>query len=94
MMKPKRLCLDIIKDRYGKPVLTPIRGAEVAKTECFEVVQRSMMTAAKGPNPRNGTIHKTNGPKEVDNNRYEKPVQSPYWGANMTIPDHVTMEQS
>ena len=64
MMKPGRLCLDIIKDRYGKPVLTPIRGAEVAKTECFEVVQRSMMTAAKGRIPRNGMIHiKTNGPK-------------------------------
>ena len=93
MMKPKRLCLDIIKDRYGKPVLTPIRGAEVAKTECFEVVQRSMMTAAKGPIPWNGTIPKMNWPKEVDNNRYEKPVRSPYWGTNMTIPDHVTMEQ-
>ena len=80
MMKPKRLCLDIIKDQYGKPVLTPIRGAEVAKTECFEVVERSMMTAAKGPNPRNGTIHKTNGPKEVDNNRYEKPGTVPVLG--------------
>ena len=91
MMKPKRLCLDIVKDRYGKPVLTPIRGVEVAKTECF--VQRSMMTAAKGPIPWNGTIPKTNWPKEVDNNRYEKPVRSPYWGTNMTIPDHVTIKQ-
>ena len=80
-MTQKKLCLDIIK------------VAEVAKTECFEVVQRSMMTAAKGPIPRNGTIHKTSRPKEVDNNRYEKPVQSPYWGADMTIHDRVTLEQ-
>ena len=65
----------------------------MAKTECFEVVQRSMMTAAKGPIPQNGMIHKTSWPKEMDNNRFEKPVQSPYRGANMTIPDHVTLEQ-
>ena len=89
----KKLGLDIIKDRYGIPVLTPIWGAEVAKTECFEVVQRSMMTAAKAPIPRNETIHRTNWPKEMDNNRYEKLVQSPYWEANMTIPDHVKLEQ-
>ena len=65
----------------------------MAKPECVEVVQRSVMTADSGPIPRNGTTHKTSWPKEVDNNRYEKPVQSPYWGANMTIPDRVTIEE-
>ena len=68
-------------------------GAEVANPECVEVVQRSMMTAVRGFISRNGTIHKTSWPKEVDNNRYERPVQSPYWGAKMTIPDCVTIEQ-
>ena len=85
--------MDMNKNRYGKPVQTPSRGAEVANPECVEVVQRSMMTAARGPIPRNGTIHKTSWPKEVDNNRYEKPVQSLYWGAKMTIPDRVAIEQ-
>ena len=50
-------------------------------------------TAARGPIPRNGTIHKTSWPKEVNNNRYEKPVQSPYGGAKMTNPDCITMKQ-
>ena len=93
MMTHGKLRMDMNKNRYGKPVQTPSRGAEVANPECVEVVQRSMMTAARGPIPRNGTIHKTSWPKEVDNNRYEKPVQSPYWGAKMTIPDRVTIEQ-
>ena len=65
----------------------------MANPECVEVVQRLKMTAARGPIPRNGTIHKTSWPKEVNNNRYEKLVQSPYWGAKMTNPDRVTMEQ-
>ena len=93
MTNQKKMCLSIIKDRYGKPVLTPIQGADVAKTKCVEVVQRTMMTAAKGQTPRNETILKASWPKEMDNNRYEKPIQSPYRGANMTIPDHVTVKE-
>ena len=80
MMTHGKLRMDMNKNRYGKPVQTPSRGAEVANPECVEVVQRLMMTAARGPIPRNGTIHKTSLPKEVDNNRYEKPVHSLYWG--------------
>ena len=93
MMTHRNLRMDMNKNRYEKPVQTPSRGAEVANPECVEIVQRLKMTATRGPIPQNGTIHKTNWPKEVNNNRYEKPVQSPYWGAKMTNPDCITMEQ-
>ena len=84
MMTHGKLRMDMNKNRYEKPVQTPSRGVEVANPECVEVVQRSETTAARGSIQRNGTIHKTSWPKEVDSNRYEKPVQSPYWGAKMT----------
>ena len=78
-----------MENRY-KPLLG---GAEVAKPECVEVVQRSVMTADSGPIPRKGTTRTMSWPKEVDISRYEKPVQSQYWGANMTIHDRVTIEE-
>ena len=93
MVTRRKLHLDMIDNRYGKPVQTPPRGTAVAKPECVEVVQRSVMTADGGPMPRNGTTHTTSWPKEVDINRYGKLVQSPYWGANMTITDRVTIEE-
>ena len=55
-------------------------GAEVANPECVKIEQRLKTTAARGPIPRNGTINKTSWPKDVNKNRYEKPVQTPYWG--------------
>ena len=75
-----KLHQDTINNRYGKPVQTPPRGAEVPKPECVEVVQLSMMTVDSGPTPRKGTTHTMSWPKEVDINWYEKPVQSQYWG--------------
>ena len=89
----KKSSWNIIKDRYGKPVLTPIWGADVTESRCIEVVQPSMMTAAEGQTPRKETILKTSWPKIMDNNRFEQPLQPPVRGANMTIPDHVTMKQ-
>ena len=89
----KKSSWNIIKDRIGKPVLTPIRGADVAESRCIDVVQPSMMTAAEGQTPRNETILKTSWPKVMDNNRYEQPVQSPVLGANMTLPDQVTVKE-
>ena len=85
--------MNMKKNRYGKPVQTPSRGAKVTNPECVEMVQRLKMTADRGQIPRNGMIHRTSWPKEVNNNRYEKPVQSPYWGAKMTNPDGITMKQ-
>ena len=32
-------------------------------------------------------------PKDVNENQYEKPVQTPYWGAEVTNPDCITFEQ-
>ena len=89
----RSLRMDMNKNRYGKPGQTPSRGAEVANPEGIEMVQRLKTTAARGPIPRNGTIHKTSWPKEVNNNWYEKPVQSPYGGTKMTNPDCTTMKQ-
>ena len=37
------------------------------------------------------TILKTNWPKEMDNNRFEQPVQPPVRGTKMTLPDQVTV---
>ena len=84
---------NITKDRYGKPVLTPIWGADVTESRCIDVVKPSMMTTAEGQTPRNETILKTSWPKEMDNNRFEKPVQPPVRGANMTLPDQVTVKE-
>ena len=78
--------MDMNKNRYEKPVQTPSRGAEVANPECVKIVQRLKTTAARGPIPRNGTINKTSWPKDVNKNRYEKPVQTPYLGAKVTNP--------
>ena len=58
-----------MENRY-RPLLRG-GGGGMANPECVEIVQRLKMTAARGPIPRNGTIHKTSWPKEVNNNRYE-----------------------
>ena len=89
----KKSSLEIVKDRYGKPVLTPIWGADVTESRCIDVVKPPMMTAAEGHTPRKETILKTSRPNEMDNNRFEQPVQPPVRGANMTLPDQVTVKE-
>ena len=89
----KNSSLEIVKDRYGKPVLTPIWGADVTESRCIDVVKPPMMTAAEGYTPRKETILKTSRPNEMDNNRFEQPVQPPVRGANMTLPDQVTIKE-
>ena len=59
----------------------------------IDVVKPSMMTAAEGQTPRMETILKTSWPKEMDNNRFEQPVQPPVRGTKMTLPDQVTVKE-
>ena len=48
--------LEIVKDRYGKPVLTPIWGTDVTESRCIDVVKPPMMTAAEGYTPRRRSL--------------------------------------
>ena len=89
----KESSLDIVQDRYGKPVLTPIWGTDVTESRCIDVVKPPMMTAAEGYTPRKETILKTSRPNEMDNNRFEQPMQHPVRGANMTLTDQVTIKE-
>ena len=83
----------LIKGRYGKPVLTPIWGADVTESRCIDVVKPSMMTTAEGQTPRSETILKTSWPNEMDNNRFKQSVQPPVREASMPLSDHVSVEE-
>ena len=39
--------MDTNTDRYGKPVQTPVEGAEMAKPDFIRLTQRKMTTAAE-----------------------------------------------
>ena len=93
MMTNRNLPMDLNKNRYEKPVQTLSRGTGVANHECVKMEQRLKTTAARCPIPRNGTINNRSWPKDVNKNQYEKPVQTPYWGAEVTNPDCITFEQ-
>ena len=93
MMNNRNLPIDMNINRYEKPVQTPSRGAEVAKPECVTIEQRLKTTAARCPIPQNGTMNNRSWPKDVNENQYEKPVQTPYWGAKVTNPDCITIKQ-
>ena len=85
--------MDMDNNRYEKPVKTPSRWAEVANLECVKFEQRLKTTAVRGPISRNGTINKTSWSKDVIKNRYEKLIQTPYWGTKVTNPDCNMIEQ-
>ena len=89
----EKTCWNVIKDRYGKPVLTPICGADVTESECPGMVKSSMMTATEGHTPRKETMLKTSWLKNMDNNRFEQPLQPPVRRANVTLPDQTTVKE-
>ena len=93
MMNNRNLPLDMNINWYEKPVQTPSRGAEVANPEYVTIEQRLKTTATRCPIPQNGTTNNRSWPKDVNENQYEKPVQTPYWGAEVTNPDCITIEQ-
>ena len=39
---------EIVKGRYGKPVLTPIWGTDVTESRYIDVVKPPILTAAEG----------------------------------------------
>ena len=45
------------------------------------------------PVPQNGMMNNRNLPMDMNKNRYDKPVQTPSWGAEVAIHDCVTIEQ-
>ena len=81
------------KNRYEKPVQTPYWGAEVTNPDCITFEQKIKTTAARCPIPQNGMTNNRSWPKDINRNRYEKPVQTPSRGAEVTKPDCVTIEQ-
>ena len=83
----------LIKDRYGKPVLTPIRGADVTESGCSDVDVPSMTTTAEGHTPRRGTLLKTSWANEMDNNRFKQSVQPPVWEASIPLSNQVPAEK-
>ena len=89
----EKTCWNVIKDRYGKPVLTPFCGADVTESGCPGMVKSSRMTASEGHTPQKETMLKTSGIKNMDNNRFEQPLQPPVRGANVTLPDQTTVKE-
>ena len=88
-----KICWNVIKDRYGKPVLTPNCGADVTDSGCPGMVQSSRMTVTEGHTPRNETRLKTSGLKQVSNNRFKQPRQPPVRGVGVTLPDQTPVKQ-
>ena len=84
---------DVNESRYEKPVQTPYWGAEVTNPDCITFEQRMKTTTARCPIPQNGMTTNRSWPKDINKNRYEKPVQTPSRGAEVTKPNCVTIEQ-
>ena len=87
MMNNRNLSMDTNKNRYEKPVQTPSWGAEVANPDCITFEQKMKTTAARCPIPQNGMMNNRSWPKDMNKNRYEKPVQTTSRGTEMAKPD-------
>ena len=61
--------------------------------DCITFEQKIKTTAARCPIPPNGMTINRSWPKDINRNRYEKPVQTPSRGADVKKPDCVTIEQ-
>ena len=84
---------NVNKKRNEKPIQTPYWGAEVTNPDCFTIEQKIKTTAARCPIPQNGMMNNRSWPKDMNKNRYEKPVQTPSRGTEVAKPDCVTIEQ-
>ena len=93
MMNNRNLPMDTNKNRYEKPVQTPSWGAEVANPDCITFEQKMKTTVARCPIPQNGMMNNRSWPKDMNENRYEKPVQTTSRGTEMAKHDCVTIEQ-
>ena len=55
---------EIVKGRYGKPVLTPTWGMDVTETEPMDVVKPQILTEVEGKTLQKGTILQASRPKK------------------------------
>ena len=78
----------MIKDRYGKPVLSPNDGADVPDSGCPGTEQSFGKIVTMENTSRNGTRF-----KQVGRNRFRKPGQPPVRGVGVTNPDRNPVKQ-
>ena len=84
---------EIVKGRYGKPVLTPIWGTDVTESGYTDVVKRPILTATEGHTSQKETILKASRPKDMKQDRFDEPVQHPVQGAKRTFLDQATVKE-
>ena len=82
------ICWKLIKDRYGKPVLSPNYGADVPDSGCPGREQSLGKTVTEEHTSRNGTRL-----KHVGRNRFRQPRQPPIRGVRVTCPDQTPVKQ-
>ena len=78
----------MIKDRYGKLVLSPNDGADVPDSGCPGTEQSFGKIVTMENTSRNGTRF-----KQVGRNRFRKPWQPPVRGVGVTNPDRTPVKQ-
>ena len=66
---------EIVKGRYGKPVLTPIWGMDVTDSEPTEAVYPQILTAVEEQTFQKGTILQASGPNNRNRDRSDELVQ-------------------
>ena len=80
---------EIVKGRYGKPVLTPNWGMDVTESEPTDVVKPQILTAVQGQTLQKGTILKASRPKNMNRDRSDELVQHRVQGDKRTFPNQV-----
>ena len=89
----RKSCWEIVKGRYGKPVLTPIWRTDVTESGSTDVVKPPILTAAEGHTSQKETILNASRPKDINQDRFDEPVQHPVQGAKRTFPDQATVKE-
>ena len=80
---------EIVKGRYGKPVLTPTWGMDVTETEPMDVVKPQVLTEVEGKTLQKGTILQASRPKNVNRDRSDELVQLRVQEDKRTIPNQI-----
>ena len=80
---------EIVKGRYGKPVLTPIWGMDVTESEPTDVVIPQILTEVEGKTLQKGTILKASRPKSMNRDRSDEWVQHRVQEDKRTIPNQI-----
>ena len=80
---------EIVKGRYGKPVLTPIWGMGVTESEPTDVVKPQRLTEVEGKTLQKGTILKASRPKNMNRDRSDELVQHRVQEDKRTIPNQI-----